>query len=342
NTYVVYLDCEPNTTLKNELFGKNLNFTYKIIKKTFSWTQVDLATELFKNPVDVFFTPVHTIPGFHPIKTKIVVMIHGLEYKINKQYAYKPIHQLIHPIVLWWTMKFAHKIVVPSLATKEAITGLGWPGIDFSRLTVIPEGVSQKFYKRAPIEIAEVRKKYNLGDNQYIFFLSTIQPRKNLVRTIEAFSRLLNQHSEHSNLLLVIGGKNGWDYEESLAAPKKFGVEGNVIFLGHVDQDNLPKLMSGARAYVNCSLEEGFGLPLIEAMACETPVVVSDIPAFKEIAQTYAYYTNPLNVEDIKSALEKALNGAVPEQVQKAKKLTYKYTWQETARQLLDVIKSRT
>ncbi len=137
--------------------------------------------------------------------------------------------------------------------------------------------------------------------------MGTVQPRKNLERLIEAFSILVhsNQLIVHSkakavnrspgvasakrgepltsNINLVIVGKLGWDYQEILAAPKKFGVFGRVKFLGYVPRTDLPTLYTGAAVLAAPSLFEGFDLPILEAMVCGCGVIASDIGAHREI-----------------------------------------------------------
>jgi len=96
------------------------------------------------------------------------------------------------------------------------------------------EGVSEEFYERTGDEIKKIREKYDLKDSPYLLFVSTIQPRKNLPSTIRAFSQFIDENPEMKNTLLLIAGKNGWDYQESLEAPDKFGITKNVKFIGRV------------------------------------------------------------------------------------------------------------
>ncbi|MBI4091447.1 glycosyltransferase family 4 protein, partial [candidate division WWE3 bacterium] len=185
-------------------------------------------------------------------------------------------------------------------------------------------------------------KKYGLDD--YLIFVSTIQPRKNLPRLIEAYSEIVK---EFPRLKLAVIGKLGWDYDESLAAPLKHDVEKSVLFLGRVPDRDLPALLSGAKLYINPSLTEGFGLSLLEAMACETPVAVSNIKPFNDLAENSALYFDPTKAQDIENVVLMALkeDGTREKRILLAKEIAKNHSWEETAKKTLrvfeDVVKNR-
>lgn len=340
NEYIVYFDREPNDEFWNSLSLENPNFSYKVVSSGLSWTQSSLAIQLFKDRPDVFFNAKHTVPVLHPRKTKLVSMIHGLEFKINKQFFKNPIKGIIHPLVLWWVLRFSEKIIVPSKHTLNSIENKKWPFIDLDKMTVIPEGVKKSFHKRPEQEVQEMRDKYKIGENPYLIFVSTIQPRKNIPRMVHAFSNVVKNYDKYSNLKLLISGKLGWLYKESLEAPGKYEVAENMRFLGRTPDEDLPKLLSGAKAFISCSLEEGFGIPLLEAMACETPTIVSDIPAFKELGQDTPVYVNPEKIESIEQGILELLNRDAGEPVADAKKLAGEYTWEKGAKKIISVFVS--
>lgn len=335
NSFTVYLSDKINKK-SFENFKSQLpdNFNFKVLDDKPSWMQVSLAKELFQNSVDIFFTSTHSIPFLLNPKVKVVSMIHGLEYKTNKQYINSPIKALIHPLIISWVLKFSSKVITPSNATKDAI--LKSFKISNEKIKVIHEGVSIDFYKRTVSEITQIRKKYKLKDFQYLLFVSTIQPRKNIPRMVEAFAQAMNENSKLKNIKLVIAGKNGWMYEESLASAHKFGVSENVIFTGQIPSEDLPILFSGATAFVSCSLEEGFGLPLLESLACDTPAMVSDIPSFKEIGEDKVLYIDPDSTESIKNGFLEIVSNPLTKNLEG---LARKYTWEKTANETLKLIK---
>lgn len=331
NDYIVFFNQNPPEGYFEKLTGGNTRFSYKVLRKRFSWTQVSLSLELLRHPVDVLFSAVHTVPIFRRKSLYLISMIHGLEYTYAKEYK-NPLARLWVSNPIRYTCKVSTTLIVPSTATKDAILRKSW-GVDGGKISVVPEGVSEIFYKRSDAEIRAVREKYSLGDGKYFLFVSTIQPRKNLPALVKAFSQM-----DDKEIKLVVVGKKGWLYEESLAAPEKFQVTDRVLFLGRVPTEDLPVLFSGATAFVSTSLEEGFGLPLLEAMACETPSVVSSIPAFKELGTDTVFYVDPTNVNNIAFGLNTALSSQdVSHLVKKAKARAKNYTWEEAARKTLFV-----
>ena len=345
NEYIVYFDKTPDNVFWHDLSQGNPNFSYKVVVNKLSWTQVGLASELFKNHVDVFFGATHTIPAIKPKKTKFVSMIHGLEYKVNKQFKTSPIKLFIHPIILWWVLAFSKLIIVPSKSTKDSIESKKWLFVNNNKIRVVAEGVSDIFYKREVGEISQIRNKYDIGVSPYFIFVSTIQPRKNIPRMIHGFSQALLENKELANYKVLICGKLGWLYQDSLDAPKKYDLEKQVTFLGFTPTEDLPILLSGAEYFVSCSLDEGFGIPLLEAMSCETPAIVSDIPAFKELGNDNQIYVNPIKIDSIKRGFLQAVKNKkdskkTQEKIKSAKETSQHYTWEKGATQLVTFFQS--
>ena len=139
------------------------------------------------------------------------------------------------------------------------------------------------------------------------------------------------------NTLLLIAGKNGWDYQESLEAPLKYGVVGNVKFLGRVPTEDLPALYSGSKGYINISYEEGFGLPLLESMACGKPSVVSDIPAHREVGGSLPIYADPYNIENIKDWIFKIMTSDFDKNLLLDRAAGF--SWKRTAEKTLEILK---
>lgn len=345
NSYVVYFDKTPDNDFWNDLSQGNPNFSYIVVPKNISWTHVGLAKELFRNHVDVFFGATHTIPVIKPKKTKFVSMIHGLEYKANKQFKSSPIKLFIHPIILWWVLVFSRLVIVPSKSTRDAIVFKNWLFVDENKIRIVAEGVNDTFYKREVGEISKIRNKYNIGFNPYFIFVSTIQPRKNIPRMIHGFSQAIKENEELKKYKILISGKLGWLYQDSLDAPKLYGVEDQVMFLGFTPNEDVPILLSGAEYFVSCSLDEGFGIPLLEAMACETPALVSNIPAFKDLGGDNQVYVNPTKIDSIKRGFLKAVENnkdkvETQEKIKSAKKSSQLYTWEKGATQLVTFFQS--
>ena len=334
NEYFIYTTKKPEKDLENKIKQGNEKFHFKEIEYRKLWTQYGLAKELIKNPVDVFFTAIHSIPMIRSSKTKFVVMIHGLEYQYTLGYK-NPLNKFFIERPIRYAIKHSDKIITPSLATKKEILKRNW-NVNEEKIEVVYEGVSEEFYPKSEEEIDKIRKKYEIGKNPYLLFVSTIQPRKNIPNMIRAFSQFISENKDMKNTLLLIVGKKGWDYEESLEAPQKYGVEKNVKFLGRIPEEDLPILYSGAKGYINVSFEEGFGLPLLESMACGIPSVVSNIPAHKEVGDYLPIYVDPNNIENIKDGIFEIMTRSFDKKefIERSKN----FSWKNTAEKTLEVL----
>lgn len=329
NSYTLLVPKSDYLSLK-DLGVDSSNFKVVYLNKILSYTHVSLSLHLLKNKYDVYFTSYHTLPFLRNSKTKHVLMIHGLEYLTNGK------RNVLGGLFLRLAAKISDKIIVPTLYVKNSLKDKQMA--QDGKIDVVHEGVSETFFRRDEIEIERVKQKYGIN-KKYILFVSTIQPRKNLPRTLEAFS-LLSRYDVYKDYIFVISGKQGWNYEESLSAPVKFGIQNKVKYIGHSLSDDLPALYSGCDIYVNFSLDEGFGLPLLEAYKCGAICAVSDIPAFREIGSDLSFFANPNSTESLKSAMSYAINIDSDEReklYQKKLLYTKDFTWEITARKTLNV-----
>ncbi len=177
------------------------------------------------------------------------------------------------------------------------------------RIAVVPGGVDRDIFHRVqdPDLLGPVRCRYGIGDAPYILGLSTLQPRKNFVRLVEAFHRIAR---DRPDLALVIGGKRGWKYQTLFAKVLELGLEDRVVFPGYVRDQDLPALYSGAALFAYPSLYEGFGMPILEAMACGTPVLTGNNSSLAEAGGPGALYVNAQSVEDMAAGLDRILSNA--------------------------------
>ncbi len=214
-------------------------------------------------------------------------------------------------------------------------------GVDKSKIHVVYPGVELDEYKPATAkETDKVKKKYGLADS-YVLFQSTLEPRKNIKNLLRAFSQLPDELKKSHQL--VLAGKPGWHYDETRAEIQKAMDTGvDVLLPGYIDAEDNPALFSGATALASPSIYEGFGMPLLKAMACGTPVVTSKTSSMPEVIGECGLLVDPTEVSDISQALATVLTDKqkVAKMVACGKKRVKQFTWQSSAKSFADVIDS--
>ena len=192
--------------------------------------------------------------------------------------------------------------------------------------------------KCSDAEINEILTKYDLVDQKYIFFLGNFEPRKNLKTLIEAYCKLPKSLQDEYHLILA-GGK-GWKSEESQAALDKAVADGkNVRHIGFIEDTDRPALYQAASLFVMPSHYEGFGIPILEAMLSDCPVVASDIPVLRETGGKAALYTNPDSVEDMAKTVQRALTKFPYSRAQMLKNVD-QFSWSDNVRKITDKAQS--
>lgn len=279
--------------------------------------------ENFIGKVDLFHTSDWTEP---PARIPKVTTIHDL-------IVYKYPETLVDRITdtqkskLAWVKKETSAVIVDSESTKIDVSY--YLKIPDSKIHVVYLGVNDIFSPQEISKVRKVRKKYKLSGN-YLLCVGTREPRKNLERLIRAYQEL-----ELDDLTLVIAGNPGWGDE--VARYSKMRV------LGYVSEEDLPALYAGASCFVYPTLYEGFGLPVLEAMACGAPVITSEKGSLKEITANQTIYVDPENVSSIVDGLKKILKLSPSERrqiAQKSRDHARKFTWKKTAEKTLQVYQS--
>ena len=230
----------------------------------------------------------------------------------------------------------ADQIIAVSQATKSDLMHL--LDVPESKISVIWEGVAGSFKLLDAAEVAATLTPYRLLDD-YLLFVGTIEPRKNLPGLLQAYSMLRGRYKDLPKLVMV--GHKGWLSEDTFQTVKDLRLQKDVIWLEGVPDGVLPALYNGARVHLMPSLYEGFGFPPLEAMACGTPTVISDRGALREIGGNAALYVDPMEPESIAHGIETLLHDTTLYQTMRERGLKHvrQFNWGTAAAKTLDVYK---
>lgn len=263
-----------------------------------------------------------------------VVTVHDLAFIRYPDAAMPSLHRYLNTVVPRSVQRADH-LIADSQHTADDLQEL-W-GIPPAHISVVQGAVDHQHFRPVadPSALAAVRARYAIGERPFILGLSKLQPRKNFARLIRAYAAARNEaHLPHR---LVIGGSKGWLFDEIFATVQKLGLEDDVIFPGFVDDGDLPALFSAAEFFAYPSLYEGFGLPILEAQACGTPVLTGDNSCLPEAGGDGALYVNAESVESIAAgivrlATDRAYRAALAEA---GSRNAQKFTWERSAQQLM-------
>ena len=300
------------------------------------WTHTKLGPHTWRHPPDVLFVPSHVLPIIGPKRT--VVTVHDLGYEYFPE-AHPP-NELRY---LRWSTKrharIATRVIADSHATKDDLVRLY--NADPDRIRVV--------YLAPDPELKPVRDKLKLsltiaqfgipGYAKYILHVGSMRPRKNLDRLLEAFA-IVRQRRPEQKLHLMLAGDLASEGHRLRQKAKEMGLLEYVRFPGFILPHQIATIYSGAAAYVLPSLFEGFGLPALEAQACETPLVCSSNSSLPEIAGQGAIYFDPLSIEDMANAIERVLVDKELREslIAKGRENLKRFSWEKTARETLAVL----
>jgi glycosyltransferase involved in cell wall biosynthesis len=281
----------------------NLSKRYQPVRSIFKkWWLVGLPTLLQISPVDVFHGTNYCIPLWAPCPS--VVTIHDLSlFTQSRTHESANVRRGRRRMPLM--ARRADLIIAPSEWTRREITA--HLGIRPERIRVIPEGARDGMRPLFESEYRSVVRKYGLRQ-PFLLYVGTIEPRKNLATLIKAYHELLSS-TRHRPQLVLAGGR-GWLYDEIFKLVDELQLSEEIRFTGYVPDEDLPALYSAAEAFIYPSLYEGFGLPPLEAMACGTPVVTSNVSSLPEVIGAAGLSISPRDQPGLTSALAHLLGDA--------------------------------
>ncbi len=318
----------------------------KWLMRVWQRLQVPIPVELIVGKVDLFHSPDFTLPPTLP-GVPTLLTVHDLSFIRDPASAWPSLRDFLNKAVPRSVQRATH-VLADSVATKDDLIELF--GTPAEKITVLYSGVEARFGPiRDQAEIDRVCAKYQLP-RPFILSVGTLQPRKNYGRLIEAFAQVTAarastslrsaQHAPQSaQPHLVITGGKGWMVETIFEQVKRSGLEGRVHFPGFVDDADLPALYAAADLFAYVSLYEGFGLPLLEAMACGTPVIGSNTSSLPEVIGEVGLQVDPRDVDAIARAMQQMIDQ--PELRERSIGLGLEraktFTWEKAARELLGI-----
>jgi len=287
---------------------------------------------LREDRLDVFYSPVTAFP-LNGVSRRIVTIHDFAWHEVPESYSALDRFRQRRWVAL--AARCADRIVTVSESTRQRLLSL-FP-LAAGKTVVIPPGVDDRCFEETPRrELERVRARYGL-DGRYIFTLASAHPRKNLLRLIEAYELLREQTPERT--LLLVAGRGGSDSTKVLSKVNGSRFARDILLAGYVPQEDLLPLHTGADLLVFPSRSEGFGIPVLEAMACGTPVLVSDLPVFREVCGETAIRVNPLDPSALAKGMARSLRdeperaGRVREGIKRARA----FRWETSARKLQEL-----
>ena len=298
------------------------------------WNYIPIPYSVFfgkSADVSIFFNFIIP-PG---VKGKKIAVIHDMAYMACPDTVRSKTRRVLETSMRK-SCRRADKIITISEFSKSEI--LKYLPVESDKVEVVPWGVDFNVYndKYSADIIGQTVKKY-IAEEEYILYLGTIEPRKNLERLIYAYAMLYDK--ENNIPVLALAGQKGWYYDEIFNAVKELQLESKVKFLGYVPDEDVLLLLCGAKVFVFPSLYEGFGLPPLEAMACGTPVVTSNVASLPEFTKDVAILVDPMSVSSIADGIDMALRDECLREkiIEKGLNRSREYTWDRSTERIVDI-----
>ncbi|HXD74235.1 MAG TPA: glycosyltransferase family 1 protein, partial [Vicinamibacterales bacterium] len=331
NEYVLYpyfWECFPSN-FRDARAPAQPNFSVRTESAPLARIQerwMSLPPDKAAGDVDIVHSTGYTSPILD--RSRLVVAVHDLSFVTHPEF-HTEANRAFCVAQVERAARHAAKIIVPSQNSKRDLQK--YYKVEDDRIAVIPYAADPAFHPADAAEVDRVRRKHNISGD-YLLFVGSIEPRKNLLGLVRAAS----------GRQIVIVGPEGWLNSDVHRYINEHGLNDRVRFLGYVDRDDLRALYTGARAFVYPSFYEGFGFPVLEAMACGCPVIASNTPAVEEIAAGAARLVTPGDDE----ALKRAIVEVADDEAKRSELRTLglerasRYTWRNTALKTLELYRS--
>jgi glycosyltransferase involved in cell wall biosynthesis len=318
-------------------FGTHANLEEIVVptRTKLLWDQVGVPLAARRLKADIIFSTKFSVPLLSRAKSMLV--LHGSEWYVHPEF-YSRLDILYNRV--FFPIYCNKAAAISSVSRTSADDIIRFLGLRPEKVHVIHSAISEHFRRVTdPAELARCKAQYRLPD-RYILFVGKIYPGKNFANIVRAFKSIRERIGDDVKLVSV--GDLRWDYQPELALVKELGLEKDVLFTGWVDQEDLPAIYSLAEVFLFPSFYEGFGIPILEAMACGCPVVTASTGACPEIADAAALFADPRQPGDIAEKVVRVVEDQalaarlVASGLERAKD----FSWDLAAARTLDVFRS--
>ncbi|MBN2884966.1 glycosyltransferase family 4 protein [Patescibacteria group bacterium] len=365
NKYILYIDREPEPDLAEAVRAYS-NFSFKILKWPFKyfWTLGRLSWEMLINRPQVLFIPAHSLPLIHPRHT--VNTIHDIAFMREERLYQKTKVRLESRLIkglmdivarlitrgryqlnsldyLKWStaysLKHSQKIIAVSNFTKQELLST-YKKVDDKKIEVVYNGYPKKLYHfiEDDAERTAILDKYGI-EAPFFLYVGRLEKKKNTHTLVESFAIFKEAHPE-SRMQLVLIGNAGYGYDEIKYILEEYNLDKSVIMPGWIPEADMPAIFSAATTFVFPTLHEGFGIPVIQAMACGVPTLVSDIPVLREIAADASLFFNPHDRQQLVEKLNLiAFDNSLRQELKvKGLQRVTRFSWEKSATETLKIL----
>ena len=342
NAYSFFYNCFPTDWKHKRIidefrkYGKvnfsQINLPTSILKRKWNNASMEKKEKLLGS-VDIIHSTAYMIPEL--FNARLVVTIHDLSFLIFPEYHTKENYELVLSNLIYLNSR-PDMVICDSLQTKKDI--IKYFHVPEEKLRVVYLGVSDIFREEIDSDFRKkILEKYGLT-GKYLLCVASIEPRKNFLRIINAFSEFIKKEEYKEYSLVCVGGR-GWKNIEIYSLVKQKNLEGKIKFLGFIEESELAPIYNQAGIFLYPSLYEGFGLPVLEAMACQTSVITSNVSSLPEVAGNAAIMVNPYSEKQIYEAIIHLVEDENKREqlIDMGLKNIKKFSWENTAKQALNI-----
>ncbi len=318
------------------------NYTVHTVSAPAYWTQTRFAWELWKLRPEKLWMPVQALPFFLPKGIETTVTIHDLAFKYFPEHFPKKDQRRLH-LFADFAVKHADKLIAVSESTKRDI--IKWyPDVDASKIKVIYHGFecqSTVNNQQSTINSQQITDavliKYSLEAKKYLLYVGAIQPRKNIATLLQAFAA---ERAHHIDMKLVLAGEKAWLWKETMEAIERHPFREDIIVTGTIPFSDISALYASAKMFIFPSLYEGFGIPVLEAMAAGVPVICADNSSLPEVGADAALYFEALDVAKLAEHIELLWTDEAlcKEWIDRGYENIKRFSWDKCARETMEYI----